>query len=365
MRITFVLPRNNFSGGIRVTALLAEELRRRGHEIALVAQPGGKPRLRRRARALLEGRRLATKKPGPYLDGLRDVLTVLDRPRPVTDADVPDADVVVATWWQTAGPVAALAPRKGAKVYFMQDYGGPNQELPKLIPTWKLPFTFITLTSALKEWILEHNPEAPVFVVRNAVDMSRFASAPRQMPAVPTFGFVWRNHPSKGIDVAIDALGRARSASCLSVVAFGPAAGTQYRRWPKGAEFIPRPPDEALPAIYGRCTAWLFPSRMEGFGLPITEAMACRTPVIGTRAGAGPDLIEDGRNGFLVDVEGADAMARAIDAMADMSAPEWQAMSEAAYTTVAGYGWADAAARFEAALLHAVEHGVPRAARAS
>ena len=115
MRITFVLPRNNFSGGIRVTALLAEELRRRGHEIALVAQPGGKPGLRRRARALLEGRRLAAKKPGPYLAGLRDVLTVLDRPRPVTDADVPDADVVVATWWQTAGPVAALAPGRAPR----------------------------------------------------------------------------------------------------------------------------------------------------------------------------------------------------------------------------------------------------------
>ena len=248
----------------------------------------------------------------------------------------------------------------------MQDYGGPNQELPKLIPTWKLPFTFITLTSALSDWILAHNPEAPVFVVRNAVDMSRFASAPRQMPEVPTFGFVWRNHPSKGIDVAIDALARAQQRRPPLGRGLRPRRGGAVRPLAgKGAEFIPRPPDEALPAIYGRCTAWLFPSRMEGFGLPITEAMACRTPVIGTRAGAGPDLIEDGRNGFLVDVEDADAMARAIDAMAGMPAPQWQAMSEAAYATVAGYGWSDAAARFEAALLHAARRRRRSARRGS
>jgi glycosyltransferase involved in cell wall biosynthesis len=39
----------------------------------------------------------------------------------------------------------------------------------------------------------------------------------------------------------------------------------------------------------------------EPFGLSVVEAMACGTPVIATRRGSMPELIEDGVNGFLVD----------------------------------------------------------------
>ncbi|MGC8714943.1 MAG: glycosyltransferase [Leptodesmis sp.] len=45
---------------------------------------------------------------------------------------------------------------------------------------------------------------------------------------------------------------------------------------------------------YSACDAWLFPSRYEAVGLPILEAMACRTPVIGTPAGIAPEMLSDG-----------------------------------------------------------------------
>ena len=56
---------------------------------------------------------------------------------------------------------------------------------------------------------------------------------------------------------------------------------------------------------------WLFGAREEGFELPILEAMACRTPVLGTPAGAALELLVDGA-GILVPREDPDAMARAI-----------------------------------------------------
>jgi glycosyltransferase involved in cell wall biosynthesis len=104
-----------------------------------------------------------------------------------------------------------------------------------------------------------------------------------------------------------------------------------------------------LRTIYAQCDAWLFPSRFEGFGLPILEAMACRTSVIGSPAGAAPELLADGA-GILVNPEDPADMARAIVRVAEMSQAEWQQMSTCAYQRVAGYTWEDATGELEAVL---------------
>ena len=56
--------------------------------------------------------------------------------------------------------------------------------------------------------------------------------------------------------------------------------------------------------------AFVYPSRYEGFGLPLLEAMACGAPVIGARAGAIPEVI--GSAGILVDPDDEAEMAAAI-----------------------------------------------------
>jgi len=80
---------------------------------------------------------------------------------------------------------------------------------------------------------------------------------------------------------------------------------------PPGAVFLGNPTAEQIRATYSQCDVWLFGAREEGFELPILEAMACRTPVIGTPAGAALELLVDGA-GILVPREDPDAMARAI-----------------------------------------------------
>ena len=51
----------------------------------------------------------------------------------------------------------------------------------------------------------------------------------------------------------------------------------------------------------------------EPFGLVMTEAMACGTPVIATPRGAVPEVVVDGETGFIVPVEGyAEAAADAL-----------------------------------------------------
>jgi glycosyltransferase involved in cell wall biosynthesis len=60
----------------------------------------------------------------------------------------------------------------------------------------------------------------------------------------------------------------------------------------------------------------LFPSLFEGFGLAITEALSQGTPVITTPNGAGPDLIDDGADGFIVPIRSAEAIAEKLEVLA-------------------------------------------------
>ncbi len=351
MRITFVLKLNLLNGGNRVISIIAKELVARGHEVHISTQPIQTLSLFRRLKKLLKtGKPPKKRRPNTFFDTISDRVHEMPEQRPVEDGDLPDADVVVATWWETAPWVAALSPSKGAKAYFMQEYGAASQRFEDVTPTFALPFSFITLTQYLKNRIQAENPQADITIMKNAVDMSLFNSPQRPRNADPRIGFIYRTLPSKGMDVALKALADIRTAiPNLRAVAIGTAdAGL-----PDWVDVVVNPDDATLAETYRSCDLWLFPSRLEGFGLPIIEAMASRTPVISTRVGGAPDVISDGHDSLLVDIDDADAMAR--KAIGLLTGPEdaWQRMAEAAAQNVAGHTWSDAVDVFEDALVRA------------
>jgi L-malate glycosyltransferase len=60
------------------------------------------------------------------------------------------------------------------------------------------------------------------------------------------------------------------------------------------------------------CEVFVLPSRSEPFGIAIVEALACQKPVVATRVGGIPEIIEDGRTGLLVDPDNSKALAEAL-----------------------------------------------------
>jgi glycosyltransferase involved in cell wall biosynthesis len=70
-----------------------------------------------------------------------------------------------------------------------------------------------------------------------------------------------------------------------------------------------------LLALYRSAAALVYPSRYEGFGLPLLEAMACGTPVIAARTSAIPEVVGDA--GVLLDPDDEGAWAAEIERVLD------------------------------------------------
>jgi glycosyltransferase involved in cell wall biosynthesis len=67
-----------------------------------------------------------------------------------------------------------------------------------------------------------------------------------------------------------------------------------------------------LVMAYNRCNIFLTPSRLEGFGLSVAEAMACGKPVVATNCSSLPELVVDDKGGFLCRMDDAKDFAEKI-----------------------------------------------------
>src|ERR1700742_1382591 len=132
---------------MRVIAIYADRLKRRGHEVFLISTPVDMP-LRRKVKSFVLGRGWPGLKREPsHFDGINVEHRILERVRSVVDNDLPDADVVLATYYTTSYGVRDLSPAKGAKAIFIQNYeveeGKPN---PRLDASWRMPMHKITIS---------------------------------------------------------------------------------------------------------------------------------------------------------------------------------------------------------------------------
>jgi len=356
MKITFILPCRDLSGGVKVVAVYGKLLREFGHDVAIVhstelrKREPLKRRIKRAVVDLLTGetfRRLGERDHLDFFDG--PVLRV----RRVADETIPDGDAVVATAWQTAEWVARLSPSKGKKFYFIQHYETMFGEPARVDASWRLPMQKIVISRWLLELAAERFGDRAAVHIPNGVDPEQFHRVGDHFMNPPTVGAYYSPSPWKGFDAAEKVLGKAlEQFPGLRIVTFG-ATAPPAPLCESHIHFT-RPAQDEIRGIYSECDVWLCCSRSEGFHLPPLEAMACGCPVVSTRVGGPADCVIEGVTGFLCEVDDTDRLAKNLLSLLRES-DKIKKMGAESLRRSREFDWKRSARRFEEVLARSCE----------
>ncbi|MFN2545247.1 MAG: glycosyltransferase family 4 protein [Actinomycetota bacterium] len=288
-------------GGIEwVIALLADGLVDRGHDVTLFAT--GDSRTRARLEYVFE------QAPGPVFinSAWHDTMQTL-----LAFADLDRFDVfhVHSPWSTLAAGVVSGRPM----VHTL--HGEFSDEMRGLYARVADRAWFAAISESQRAHMPELNYGG---VVYNGIDLDRY---PLRADKEDFLLFLGRAAPDKGPLRAIEA---ARAAGSRLVLAVKVANEDEQEHWANDIEPVLGEDTEVLGELshedkadlLARARAVLFPIDWdEPFGLVMTEAMACGTPVIATPRGSVPEVIADGETGFVVSVadyprEAAEALQR-------------------------------------------------------
>ncbi|MBQ6148400.1 MAG: glycosyltransferase [Oscillospiraceae bacterium] len=161
-------------------------------------------------------------------------------------------------------------------------------------------------------------------VVHNIANISDNIEVLRKKPEIKNILFVSAGNllPGKGFDILLRSFAEAKSKvnnMSLLILGDGPErkklkALTSELNISDCVTFYGKYRKENLPELCKDANAFVLASRYETFGVVYIEAMAMGLPVIATRCGGPEDFVDDS-NGFLVDVEDTNDLARAIEEM--------------------------------------------------
>lgn len=332
LRVTFLLPGDNLSGGVRVTVRMANLLRERGHVVRIA--------LATHVSALWANRSLRPLWSRRFAGWLREFTGPVVRFRDVRRVAFVSGEIVVGVGTYMIPDLLRI--RTPGIVKVRQHHGFPAHLSAVQRAAWAEPLTTITVSPTLVAELEQISGRPVSAVVPNGIDLTEYFPE----PGVPreAIGTIYGMHPNKAPADILELMRRlAEHHPERQQIVFS----TEPR--PAGlppGDYLRRPSLAEMRRAYSRARVWLLASHTEGLPAPVLEAMACGAVVVSTDNAGSASLIRDGVNGFLVGRGDFPAFLERVDRL--WADPELRArMAAAGHATAASYGWPTAADRME------------------
>ena len=303
-------------GGIeRIIDMLARGLADRGHDVMLAAHRDSAT-----AGRLVPYPGERTDRPADIVRNARTVWRLRDH-RP---------DIV-----HSFGRLFSLGPLLRARVPKLMSYQR-EPTLPRIRLAYRLARRDTLAFTGCSEHIAgQIRTVAPSFAIFNGVPLQRYQATNQISPDAPLI-FLGRIEAIKGTHNAIEI---ARLSGRRLIIAGNIADQAYFDRriapcLSERITFTGPVDDEQKNELLGAAAALLMPIEWEEpFGIVMAEALACGTPVIGTPRGAVPEVVIDGRTGFVR--ESVAAMAESVESLPMIDRTACRADCEARFSDAA------------------------------
>lgn len=185
-------------------------------------------------------------------------------------------------------------------------------------------------SETVKQWLLEVGVKVPVEVISNGVNLNQFFSyelpsgirSDFELPELPIILYVGRIDIGKSLDTLLDAVPMVLENHRAHFVFCG--GGNLLNRMRKKTEQQHLEPyvsflgqlshnDRDLSRLYQIAACFVIPSCCEAQSIVTMEAMASGLPIVAAAAGALPELVKDGDNGYLFEPENVEDLASKIN----------------------------------------------------
>lgn len=206
---------------------------------------------------------------------------------------------------------------------------------------YELASKIVVASTYTKNSLITHGvPKDKIIINPYGVDLKKFEPAQRTLQEKPLrFLFLGAVNARKGIPLLLQAwqMLQVKEAELWLVGPIKPETRTLIPDL-LGLKIKGRYPHEDLPGLMKQCDVLVFPSYFDGFALVLLEALATGLPIITTEATAGPDLISDGIEGFIIPTGNVDDLCAKMQFFID-NPENLDSMSTAARLCAERYTW--------------------------
>jgi len=254
----------------------------------------------------------------------------------ITDAFVPDGDLIVSTWWQMSYAVSSLSPQKGVRINLVQDFENWSGQLQSVKDSYRLPLHHAAISRWLQE-LVQTESGRPVQLLPLAIDPDRFyqRTSPSERYPLSVIA-LYSEEKRKGSIYILAALEQLKQQfPSIKATLFG--VYPRPEQLPEWINYFQRPQD--LATLYNEHAVFMSASLGEGWALPPAEAMVCGCAVVCTAIGGHADYAIAAKTALLVPAEDPGALATAVARLFEQDTLRCQLATEAQRFITTHYQW--------------------------